>query len=42
MKKLLLLLALVLPALAFAGEAPKLDTGDTAWMMVSTCGYDTK
>jgi len=36
MKKLLLLLALVLPALAFAGEAPKLDTGDTAWMMVST------
>lgn len=36
MKKLLLLLALVLPALAFAGEAPKLDTGDTAWMMIST------
>ncbi len=36
MKKLLLLLALVLPALVFAGEAPKLDTGDTAWMMVST------
>jgi Amt family ammonium transporter len=36
MKKLLWLLALVLPALAFAGEAPKLDTGDTAWMMVST------
>ncbi len=36
MKKLLLLLAMVIPALAFAGEAPKLDTGDTAWMMVST------
>jgi len=36
MKKLLMLLALVLPALAFAGEAPKLDTGDTAWMMIST------
>ncbi|HGZ70819.1 MAG TPA: ammonium transporter, partial [Nitratifractor sp.] len=36
MKKLLLLLALVLPALAFADEAPKLDTGDTAWMMIST------
>jgi len=29
-------LALVLPALAFAGDTPKLDTGDTAWMMVST------
>ncbi len=36
MKKLLLFLALALPALVFAGEAPKLDTGDTAWMMVST------
>jgi len=36
MKKLLLLLALVLPALVFAGEAPKLDTGDTAWMIVAT------
>ncbi len=34
MKKLLLLLAL-LPLAAFADEA-KLDTGDTAWMMVST------
>ena len=34
--KLLALLALMLPALAFAGEAPKLDSGDTAWMMVST------
>ncbi len=34
--KLLALLALLLPALAFAGEAPKLDSGDTAWMMVST------
>ncbi len=34
--KLLALLALMLPALAFAGEAPKLDSGDTAWMMMST------
>ncbi len=34
--KLLALLALLLPALAFAGDAPKLDSGDTAWMMVST------
>ena len=34
--RLLALLALLLPALAFAGDAPKLDTGDTAWMMVST------
>ncbi len=34
--KLLALLALMLPALAFAGDAPKLDTGDTAWMMMST------
>jgi len=26
-----------------AGEAPKLDTGDTAWMMVSTAlsSYDS-
>jgi len=36
MKKLLMLLALILPAIAFAGDAPKLDSGDTAWMMVST------
>jgi len=34
MKKLLTLLAFVLPSLLFAGD--KLDTGDTAWMMVST------
>ena len=34
--KLLALLALMLPALAFAGDAPKLDSGDTAWMMMST------
>ena len=34
--RLLALLALLLPALAFGGDAPKLDTGDTAWMMVST------
>jgi len=34
--KLLALLALMIPALAFAGDAPKLDTGDTAWMMMST------
>ncbi len=36
MKKLLMLLALMLPALAFAGDTPKLDSGDTAWMMIST------
>ncbi len=36
MKKLLMFLALMLPALAFAGDAPKLDSGDTAWMMIST------
>jgi len=34
--KLLALLALFIPAFLFAGEAPKLDSGDTAWMMVST------
>ena len=34
MKKSLLALLLVLPSLSFAGD--KLDTGDTAWMMMST------
>ena len=34
--KILTLLMLLVPALLFAEEAPKLDTGDTAWMMVST------
>ncbi|PHR57570.1 MAG: ammonium transporter [Arcobacter sp.] len=34
MKKLFA--ALLLPLLTFAEEAPTLDTGDTAWMMVST------
>jgi Amt family ammonium transporter len=33
--KILTLLALVFPALALAGEA-KLDSGDTAWMIVAT------
>ncbi len=33
--KILTLLTLLLPALSFADEA-KLDTGDTAWMIVST------
>ncbi len=36
MKFRLLTLLAMLPAFAFADEAPKLDTGDTAWMMVST------
>jgi len=34
--KLFALLATLLPIAAFAEEAPKLDTGDTAWMMIST------
>ncbi|SMO63692.1 ammonium transporter [Balnearium lithotrophicum] len=37
MRKLLGALPLALmPAAAFAGKAPKLDSGDTAWMLVST------
>ncbi|RUM90216.1 MAG: ammonium transporter [Thermovibrio sp.] len=37
MKRLLGILPLALmPAAAFAGEAPKLNSGDTAWMLVST------
>jgi len=36
MKKWLLALLLVLPTFAFAEDAPTLDTGDTAWMMIST------
>ncbi|MEA3418864.1 MAG: ammonium transporter [Campylobacterota bacterium] len=34
--KFLTLLATLLPMAAFAEEAPKLDTGDTAWMLVAT------
>lgn len=34
--KFLTLLATLLPMAAFADEAPKLDTGDTAWMIVAT------
>ena len=34
--KLLTLLATLLPIAAMAEEAPKLDTGDTAWMIVAT------
>jgi len=36
MKKWLVALLFALPTLVFAEDAPKLDTGDTAWMMVST------
>ncbi len=36
MKKWLLSAALLLPSLALAADAPKLDTGNTAWMMMST------
>jgi Amt family ammonium transporter len=36
MKKWLLALLLALPTLAFAEDAPTLDSGDTAWMMMST------
>ena len=36
MKKWLLSIALLLPSLALATDAPKLDTGNTAWMMIST------
>ena len=32
----LTLLATILPMAAFAEEAPKIDSGDTAWMMIST------
>ncbi len=31
-----MLALLVVPAMAFADEAPKLDTGNTAWMLTST------
>ncbi|HHH37123.1 MAG TPA: ammonium transporter [Epsilonproteobacteria bacterium] len=34
--KLFTLLASLLPIAAFAEEAPKIDSGDTAWMMMST------
>ena len=34
--KLFALLATLLPIAAFAEEAPKIDSGDTAWMMIST------
>jgi len=36
MKRFFILLALTLPAIVFAGDVAKLDSGDTAWMMVST------
>ena len=36
MKKWLLATLLLLPSLVLAEDAPKLDTGDTAWMMIST------
>lgn len=35
MKKWLLIALMLLPALALAEEAPTLDSGDTAWMMMS-------
>ena len=35
MKKWLLIALMLLPALAFAEDTPTLDTGDTAWMMMS-------
>ncbi|MEA3492453.1 MAG: ammonium transporter [Campylobacterota bacterium] len=34
--RFLTLLATLLPMAAFAEEAPKLDTGDTAWMLIAT------
>ncbi|WP_345980308.1 ammonium transporter [Sulfurimonas sp. HSL3-2] len=36
MKKWLLATLLLLPSLVLAEDAPKLDSGDTAWMMIST------
>jgi ammonium transporter, Amt family len=36
MKKWLLSMMMLLPTLALAEDAPTLDSGDTAWMMVST------
>lgn len=36
MKKWLLALLFALPTLALGEDAPTLDTGDTAWMMMST------
>jgi len=36
MKKWLLIALMLLPALAFAEDTPTLDSGDTAWMMMST------
>jgi Amt family ammonium transporter len=35
MKKWLLIALMLLPTLALAEDAPKLDSGDTAWMMMS-------
>jgi ammonium transporter, Amt family len=35
MKKWLLVALMLLPSLALAEDAPKLDSGDTAWMMMS-------
>lgn len=36
MKKWLLIALMLLPSLAFAEDVPTLDSGDTAWMMMST------
>jgi Amt family ammonium transporter len=37
MRRLIALLAfLLVPSLAFAADAPKIDSGDTAWMLTST------
>ncbi|MGD8588268.1 MAG: ammonium transporter [Chromatiales bacterium] len=36
LKKLIISLLLALPSLAFAEEAPTLNSGDTAWMLTST------
>ena len=36
MKKWLLAISLLLPALAFGADAPKIDTGNTAWMIMAS------
>jgi Amt family ammonium transporter len=36
MKKWLLAISLLLPALAFGATAPKIDTGNTAWMIMAS------
>ncbi|MBD3796634.1 MAG: ammonium transporter, partial [Campylobacterales bacterium] len=35
MKRWLVAMLFALPTLAFSEEVPTLDTGDTAWMMIS-------